>query len=90
MLPLDRLRRAGATEDEIAAMSALSETEQLSIEQELQPVAESGVIDFVERFRRVYESNAKAEETEGSGDPVKTAEKASSGTVGGAAVRKPS
>lgn len=62
MLPLDRLVRAGATEDEIAALEALTVEEQLSIELELQPVAESGVREFLERFRSRLQSEAEAAE----------------------------
>lgn len=63
MLPLDRLARAGATNDELAALQALTPEEQLSIENELRPVAESGVIDFLERYRLAFEPE-DAEESE--------------------------
>lgn len=57
MLPLDRLRREGATEDELTALQELPEAEQLSIELELQPVAESGIREFLERYRRTFEDD---------------------------------
>lgn len=69
MFPRDRMIRAGATTEEVDRIEALPEGELQSVIHRMEQVAESGVREVIEDFRRLFGSEADVVESVLGDDP---------------------